>query len=47
LRRISSPANSFLTMNAAALFSVLVFFVPPEKLWQPTRLATKIDLPNS
>ncbi len=47
LRRISSPASSFLTMNAAALLSVLVFFVPPEKLWQPTRLSAKVDIRNS
>jgi cellulose synthase/poly-beta-1,6-N-acetylglucosamine synthase-like glycosyltransferase len=46
LRRISSPANSFLTMNVAALLSVLVFFVPPEKLWQPTRLSAKIRPTN-
>ena len=46
LRRISSPANSFLTMNAAALLSGLVFFVPPERFWQPTRLSAKIDPTN-
>jgi cellulose synthase/poly-beta-1,6-N-acetylglucosamine synthase-like glycosyltransferase len=38
LRRVSSPARSFVTLNAAALLSVLVFFVPPERLWKPTRL---------
>ena len=32
LRRISSPARSFVVLNAASLLSVLVFFVPPEKL---------------
>lgn len=46
LRRISSPANSFLTMNTAAFLSGLVFFVPPERFWQPTRLDTKIDPTN-
>jgi cellulose synthase/poly-beta-1,6-N-acetylglucosamine synthase-like glycosyltransferase len=39
LRRISSPARSFVLLNAASLASVLVFFVPPERLWKPTRIA--------
>lgn len=38
LRRLSSPARSFLVMNLAALFSIVVFFVPPEKIWRPTRV---------
>ena len=38
LRHISSPARSFVVLNAAALLSVLVFFVPPERLWKPTRV---------
>ena len=29
LRRISSPARSFVVLNAAALLSMMVFFVPP------------------
>ena len=37
-RRISSPARSFVVLNAAALLSILVFFVPPERLWKPTRV---------
>ena len=39
LRRISSPARSFVLLNAASLASVLVFFVPPERLWKPTHVA--------
>jgi len=39
LRRITSPARSFVVLNAASLVSVLVFFVPPERLWKPTRVA--------
>jgi cellulose synthase/poly-beta-1,6-N-acetylglucosamine synthase-like glycosyltransferase len=39
LRRISSPARSFVVLNAASLLSVLVFIVPPEKLWKPTRVS--------
>ncbi|HVP54263.1 MAG TPA: glycosyltransferase family 2 protein [Candidatus Eisenbacteria bacterium] len=38
LRRISSPARSFVVLNAAALLSVAVFFVAPDRLWKPTRL---------
>jgi poly-beta-1,6-N-acetyl-D-glucosamine synthase len=40
LRRVSSPARSFVVMNAASLLSVLVFFVPAKLLWKPTRIAT-------
>jgi cellulose synthase/poly-beta-1,6-N-acetylglucosamine synthase-like glycosyltransferase len=39
LRRISSPARSFVVLNAASLLSILVFIVPPEKLWKPTRIS--------
>ena len=39
LRRISSPARSFVVLNAASLLAVLVFVVPPERLWKPTRIA--------
>jgi cellulose synthase/poly-beta-1,6-N-acetylglucosamine synthase-like glycosyltransferase len=38
LRRISSPARSFVVLNTASLLSVMVFFVPPERLWRPTRV---------
>jgi poly-beta-1,6-N-acetyl-D-glucosamine synthase len=38
LRGISSPARSFLVMNAAALLSVVVFIVPAARLWPPTRV---------
>ena len=49
LRRISSPARSFVVLNAASLLSVLVFLVPPEKLWKPTSLPAEAPdalLPN-
>ncbi|HVP49949.1 MAG TPA: glycosyltransferase family 2 protein [Candidatus Bathyarchaeia archaeon] len=39
LRRITSPARSFVVLNAASLLSVLVFFVPAKRLWKPTRIA--------
>ncbi len=38
LKRVSSPACTFLVMNAAALLSLSVFFIPPETLWRPTRV---------
>lgn len=41
LKRITSPAKTFLAMNTAALLSVLVFFVPREALWRPTRMQTR------
>ena len=38
LKRISSPARTFLVMNAAAMAAVVVFFVPASRLWSPTRV---------
>jgi len=37
LKRLTSPARTFGLMNAAALAAVIVFVVPPERLWRPTR----------
>ncbi|HEY1184956.1 MAG TPA: glycosyltransferase family 2 protein [Bryobacteraceae bacterium] len=41
LKRVSSPARTFVAMNAAALLAVLVFFVPPGTLWRPTRIEAR------
>jgi cellulose synthase/poly-beta-1,6-N-acetylglucosamine synthase-like glycosyltransferase len=41
LKRISSPARTFVAMNAAALLAMLVFFVPPKTLWRPTRMQAR------
>ena len=38
LKRLTSPAKTFLSMNAAALLALVVFFVSPESLWKPTRV---------
>ena len=38
LKRLSSPARTFLLLNAAALISIAVFFVSPKRLWSPTRV---------
>jgi cellulose synthase/poly-beta-1,6-N-acetylglucosamine synthase-like glycosyltransferase len=47
LKRLTSPARTFLAMNAAALLSVLVFFVPPEALWRPTRMENAPVAPST
>lgn len=42
LKRVSSPAGTFLAMNAAALLSIAVFFMPAERLWSsPTQVIRK------
>ena len=35
LKRISSPARTFLAMNAASLAGIAVFFIQPTSLWRP------------
>lgn len=37
LKRFSSPLGTFVVMMAAALYAASILFVPPEKLWKPTR----------
>ena len=36
LKRLTSPARTFIVMNVAALAAIVVFFVPATKLWVPT-----------
>jgi len=38
LKWISSPARTFLAMNAASLAGVAVFFIEPTRLWRPTKV---------
>jgi cellulose synthase/poly-beta-1,6-N-acetylglucosamine synthase-like glycosyltransferase len=38
LKRVSSPARTFLSMNAASMLAVLIFFLPPEVIWRPTQM---------
>ena len=38
LKRLTSPARTFLSMNAAAFCSPVVFFVSPNRLWRPTKV---------
>ena len=36
LKRLTSPARTFVAMNAASLLSIAALLVPPEVLWRPT-----------
>jgi len=38
LKRLTSPARTFLVMNSASLRAIQVFFRKPEKLWVPTKV---------
>lgn len=37
LKRLSSVARTFVVMMLAALCALAIFFVPPQKLWTPTK----------
>jgi cellulose synthase/poly-beta-1,6-N-acetylglucosamine synthase-like glycosyltransferase len=41
-KRITSPARTFLTMNAASIAALAVFFTSPDRFWAPTRVE-KVD----
>jgi cellulose synthase/poly-beta-1,6-N-acetylglucosamine synthase-like glycosyltransferase len=38
LKRLSSPARTFVAMNVASIAGLAVFFVEPTRLWLPTRV---------
>jgi len=38
LKRLTSPARTFLIMNAASMAALVVFFTPAKRLWVPTRV---------
>jgi cellulose synthase/poly-beta-1,6-N-acetylglucosamine synthase-like glycosyltransferase len=38
LKRITSPVRAFVTLMAAALAAVSIFFLPSRRLWRPTQL---------
>jgi len=38
LKRLSSPARTFLEMNVASIAGLAVFFIEPTRLWLPTRV---------
>ena len=39
LKRLTSPARTFMVMNAAAIMSLQVFFRSPQSLWRPTKVS--------
>jgi cellulose synthase/poly-beta-1,6-N-acetylglucosamine synthase-like glycosyltransferase len=41
LRRLTSPARTFFTLNLAAAAAIAVFFVPANRLWVQTRVKTQ------
>jgi poly-beta-1,6-N-acetyl-D-glucosamine synthase len=41
LKRLSSPARTFLLMNAASLAAPVVFLTPSSRLWVPTRVHSR------
>jgi len=41
LKRLSSPARTFLALNAASMAGLAVFFIEPTRLWLPTRVKAK------
>jgi cellulose synthase/poly-beta-1,6-N-acetylglucosamine synthase-like glycosyltransferase len=43
LKRISSPARTFLVVNAAALLSIVVFVLPASRLWRPARMEARSE----
>jgi hypothetical protein len=48
LKRLTSPARTFLVMNSASLRAVQVFFRTPEHLWMPTKVkASEQPVPGS
>ena len=38
LKRISSPARTFVAMNAAAFLALVFLWAPPQTVWKPTRV---------
>jgi hypothetical protein len=41
LKRLSSPARTFLAMNAASMLGIVVFFIRPNRLWRPTQVKAR------
>ena len=43
LKRITSPVQTFVSMNAAAIAAIAVFFLPPSRIWSPTRVEPRMN----
>jgi len=41
LKRLTSPARTFLSMNAAALLALAIFLVPAGTFWRPARMQSR------
>jgi hypothetical protein len=40
IKRLCSPAQTFVVMNAASLSAIAVFFLPATQIWKPTQVQT-------
>ncbi|MDQ1472805.1 MAG: hypothetical protein QOJ99_4285 [Bryobacterales bacterium] len=40
IKRLCSPAQTFVVMNAASLSAIAVFFMPATQIWKPTQVQT-------
>jgi cellulose synthase/poly-beta-1,6-N-acetylglucosamine synthase-like glycosyltransferase len=43
LKRLTSPINTFVTLMAAALCAVSIFFVPSNRLWRRTEVSASVS----
>jgi cellulose synthase/poly-beta-1,6-N-acetylglucosamine synthase-like glycosyltransferase len=45
IKRLTSPARTFVLLNLASMLSVRVLFVPPQTVWKPTKVrVSKSDI---
>lgn len=47
IKKLSSPLRSFLVMMIATVCAVSIWFVPPERLWKPTRVSQAKEMARS
>jgi cellulose synthase/poly-beta-1,6-N-acetylglucosamine synthase-like glycosyltransferase len=45
LKKLTSPIRTFVTLMAAALFAIRIFFVPPRSLWKETTVRDTVQAP--
>lgn len=46
LKKLSSPLRSFLVMMMATACAISIWFVPPQRLWKPTRVSAPAHSPQ-
>jgi cellulose synthase/poly-beta-1,6-N-acetylglucosamine synthase-like glycosyltransferase len=44
LKKLTSPIRTFITLMAAALFAIRIFFVPPRSLWKETKVRETVQI---